>query len=123
MQLANEQMLFTKSEVWEYEREMRLVAMPAKADKTIATDGEPVHLFNFPRDAVWEVILGARMQQRHKDEISAVMEELYPKATLTQAVEHEDEFALRSVPYSQFDKQNKFFSKIRLPQKVVESCA
>ena len=119
MQLANEQFLFTKSEDWKYEQEMRLVAMPTRADKTVATEREPILLFNFPKDAVYEVILGARMQQKQRDEIAELMEEQYPRASLSQAVEHEDDYAVRSIPYPQFSKEHRFLSGIRLPQKVI----
>jgi hypothetical protein len=59
---ANAGFLFTKSTDWKYEREMRLLAMPYKANKILRPDSQPpVFLYDFPIEAVRQVILGNRI--------------------------------------------------------------
>lgn len=52
--------MFTKSIDWKYEQEERMLFLLEKSKKVI--DGNPckIHLFEVPRDAVSEVIVGAR---------------------------------------------------------------
>ena len=81
---TNARFFFTKSEDWRYEREVRMLAMPREADKTIPGE-HPVYLFNFPREAVRKVILGHQMPAKLKEEFVGLIEEQYPRAALWQA--------------------------------------
>lgn len=55
-------MLFTKYVSWQYEAEWRLIRPLGDADRVATTpEGGQVHLFNVPREAVAEVVIGARM--------------------------------------------------------------
>jgi hypothetical protein len=122
MQAANEQMLFTKNADWEYEQEVRLLAMPRNADKIIPNPGQPdICLFNFPRDAVRRVILGVRMCQKAKDEIADLIDEKYPHVELDQALVHRSKYAIEFVPYSRFarEQERRSIAKRMFPTKVV----
>src|SRR6185437_1532367 len=51
----------TKSEEWAYEKEWRIVRILSEANKRIDTKPFPRCLFDFPPDAVAEIILGLRV--------------------------------------------------------------
>jgi Protein of unknown function (DUF2971) len=114
MEEANEKMLFTKNVDWEYEQEMRLLAMPRDADKIIPVDGpRDICLFNFPREAVRHLILGIRMPDNFKVEIAGLIEEKYPHVELKQARIDRRKFALEFVSYSQFAREDERLSIVR----------
>ncbi len=52
--------LLAKSMDWQYEDEVRLVSVLSLADKRILKDPYPVDLFEIPRSAISEVIIGSR---------------------------------------------------------------
>ena len=107
MEIANTQLVLTKSFHWKYEEELRLMAMPSQADKTITIDGKPIHLYDFPTIAVREVIFGCRMATSIKEDFVGLIEEKYPHVALMQAVISIDKFAVDIVPYTQFAKNEQ----------------
>ena len=61
-------MVCTKFTSWAYEEEWRLIRPLDRADRiTESADGSVIHLFRFPRDAVVEVIVGARMTDADRE--------------------------------------------------------
>jgi hypothetical protein len=50
----------SKGQKWAYEREWRMLAPLQDASRTVATAGEPVHLYEVPPDALTSVVIGAR---------------------------------------------------------------
>ena len=91
--------LFTKSRCWEYENEMRILASPKLASSIkILPNDEYCYLYDFPRDAIREVILGFAMPEEKRQEITKIIKEKFSKAILFQAELHEDDFALKIAP-------------------------
>src|SRR3546814_13755653 len=66
-----QQVFATKPAEWKYERERRLLV------QTDRDDAAPV-LRRYGRDAIKEVILGARMPEEYRARVIAVMQERYP---------------------------------------------
>src|SRR5262245_32468425 len=65
-----EQIWYTRSSEWTYEREWRVTRWINRAVKTVKTPaGEEVPLHPFPREAVREVILGQRADDFSEFEI------------------------------------------------------
>ena len=82
-----------KSDEWAYEREWRMMRVLNHADSRLDCAPHPICLFNFPADAVVEIIAGLRSPQEVRDQLRAVSKD-YPKAKLFQAEEHSSEYAL-----------------------------
>ncbi|MEP3296829.1 MAG: DUF2971 domain-containing protein, partial [Pseudoruegeria sp.] len=85
--LANVQAaLISKTTDWEYEREWRLYVKEDQVDKTVGDPTDPIHLLDFPPDAVDRVILGPKTRegiaQRNRNALAA----RYPNARLVRAV-------------------------------------
>jgi hypothetical protein len=61
--------MFTKSIDWKYEQEERMLFSLERATKVI--DGSPykIHLFEVPRDAISEVIIGARASDHVEEQL------------------------------------------------------
>lgn len=114
MEGANEQYFFTKSEHWKHERELRIVAEPPRADKTIQPEGQlPIHLFRFPVEAVREIIFGYRISPELRNELVGLAEEKYPHASLVQAELNRHRFSLDFTLYKQFLAREEALSPIR----------
>jgi|SRR6516162_7903356 hypothetical protein len=77
----------TKSDVWSYEKEWRMIA--SLRDKTQTYEILPC----FPEE-VGTVYLGCKMTSEDKTEISKIVCAKYPKAKIFQATRHPREFAL-----------------------------
>ena len=76
-------LLFTKSKVWEYEDEYRLVKM--HASRTTIT---------IPLDAIVEVTIGCKMEQKEKDEIIRVIKDKIPTCKIYEASLSKTKFEL-----------------------------
>jgi hypothetical protein len=77
----------TKSEVWSYEREWRIVA-------GLRNNKQNFEIISFAREEVGSVYLGCRMTSEDKAEIIGITRLGYPKARILQAAKHDHEFAL-----------------------------
>jgi len=98
---ANDLFFFTKSDSWSYEEEVRILAMPQKASRTIKVAGDcDICLFEFPPECVKEVILGYQMPADKKQAIVDLVQRKYPHAALFQAMLNEDSYDLDIVPYT-----------------------
>ncbi|MCI4372731.1 MAG: DUF2971 domain-containing protein [Thermoplasmata archaeon] len=114
MEAANEQFFFTKSIDWRYEQEMRVLAMPHRADKSLTFAGQPpIHLFNFPKEAIQQVMLGIRTPANIRAEIAGLLDEKYPDVSLLQAKMHRTDYALEFVPYSQFAREEERLTLVK----------
>jgi hypothetical protein len=83
----------TKSEEWAYEKEWRLVKVLSEASERVEREMFPICLFEFPADAVREIILG----MRSPSSLVSRMEELavvFPTARLFRASEDPREYRL-----------------------------
>lgn len=61
--------LLTKSSEWSYEREWRMLLPLALQNKEISVQGNRIPLFEFPSDAVMEIIFGCRINEDTRKEI------------------------------------------------------
>lgn len=85
----------TKSNVWAYEREWRIMRILSYATKTLGStsNGYPVCLFEFEPEAVAEIILGLRANELLCEEVKGVAH-AFPSAKILQAREDTMNFAL-----------------------------
>ncbi len=94
-----EAFFYTKSDHWNYEEEMRMIANPKAADKVIEVKGgHNIYLFRFPPECLREVILGYQMEPVVRERIAAIIMSRYPHATLFRAALSETEFDLNIKP-------------------------
>jgi len=77
----------TKSEVWSYEKEWRIIA--GLRDKT-----QTYEILPYAPKELGAVYLGCKMTKGDRQEIIDLTRRLYPKAKIFQAEKHEREFAL-----------------------------
>ena len=76
-------LLFTKSNVWEYEDEYRLTKMGASRTS-----------IKIPLDAIVEVTIGCKMEQKEKDEIIRVIKDKIPTCKIYEASLSKTKFEL-----------------------------
>ena len=79
----------TKFEQWSYEKEWRIVRVLSDAQDRIERSPFPICLFEFPPDAVREVIVGMRSPQNMISDIRALARG-FPTAELLRASEESD---------------------------------
>lgn len=58
--------IYTKSDIWEYEKEWRICKDSSKCDKTI---DDKIHLFKIPEDAIQSIFIGCKVNE---DEINSI---------------------------------------------------
>ena len=97
MELTGVELLLVKSEDWFYEQEWRMCAVLSDSNRVIEADTYPIHLFNFPKSAVKEVILGARMENKKKDQLLNVLSSNYENVVVKQASISPTEFKVELV--------------------------
>lgn len=74
------ELFLTKSDHWKYEKEWRMVAALADANKVIPDMGGDVYLYEFPAEAIKSVFAGSRMQP---ETFSALMKSLEDDPSLS----------------------------------------
>jgi hypothetical protein len=77
----------TKSDVWAYEKEWRIVA--GLRDKT-----QSYEILRYAPEEVGAVYLGCKMADDDKQEINEIARHLYPTAKLMRAEKHPSKFEL-----------------------------
>jgi Protein of unknown function (DUF2971) len=78
---------FSKNDNWAYEEELRIVARCEHANETRpGSDGWDVCLFDFPAEAIREVLFGFRMPLDERRKIAKVVQAKFPKAILFEAL-------------------------------------
>ena len=99
---SHDKVFFNKSRAWAYEKEMRVISYPDKADcvKRQYT-AHPIYLFRFPPDLVKEIHLGFRMSAETKEEILALQQNRYSQARVFQMHIDKYAYALNAIPYAQ----------------------
>ena len=87
----------TKSEEWAYEKEWRIVRALKEANSWIDAGNFPVCLFEFPPDAVLEIVVGLRATSYLVREIQNLIPS-FPRASLFQTRESPTDYALLVEP-------------------------
>lgn len=87
----------TKSKEWAYEKEWRIVRALREASSRIEAAIFPVCLFEFPPDAVLEIVVGLRATSSLVREIQDLLPS-FPRASLFQAKESPTDYALLVEP-------------------------
>lgn len=67
------EILYTKKDIWAYEKEARIIRELKNCDEKITKDGKDIHLFNFPKKDVAEVIFGLKMDIEDIDQIKSII--------------------------------------------------
>lgn len=114
MREANQYLFFTKSADWEYEQEMRILADPGSAERRIARENEAdICLFSFPRDAVKEIVIGARMPTESLERSVKLWQKTYSQAELYLASLNPTKFSVdvKLVTQSGLSTFNKLVAK------------
>jgi Protein of unknown function (DUF2971) len=83
----------TKSEQWAYEKEWRILRVLSGADCRKNGTSFPICLFEFPEDAVLEIIIGLRSPPPLIQQLESIIRK-FPRATLLQAQENPTEYSL-----------------------------
>jgi hypothetical protein len=88
-----------KSGHWGYEREWRVLRPLADAKETVQSRPFPIHLFEFPADALKEVIIGARASENLKRELIAIAraDASLRHVRIKQSAPHDEHFMLQFV--------------------------
>jgi hypothetical protein len=83
----------TKSEQWAYEKEWRIVRVLADANQRIDSQPFPICLFEFPSDALKEIILGVKAAPSLVEKVISYAKS-FPNVKLLRAREHSDDYEL-----------------------------
>lgn len=90
--------LFTKSVVWEYEREWRMVQNLDKADSQLYFT-PPVYLFKFPPECITSVFIGSRSSDETKNSLREVLvEPRFSHIAVFNTVQDKKEYKLNFIP-------------------------
>ena len=97
IELTGDEILLTKSSIWAYENEWRILRPLQEADKVIEASPYSIHLFAFPHEMVREVILGYRISDELRSKIIQVVkgDEKYHDVQVLQEKPDEQEFKVR----------------------------
>lgn len=82
-----------KSEQWAYEKEWRIVRVLSEAVCRINGSRFPICLFEFPAEAILEIIIGLRATQSLVQQIRSLVPS-FPKATLLRTREDPSDYGL-----------------------------
>lgn len=98
-ELDGTRVFLVKSGHWAYEREWRIFRSLKEADHVNPDEPFGIHLFNFPREAVRSIILGARSSDATADTIvsSVSASTSYQNVAIRKAVPDENHFLLRFI--------------------------
>lgn len=78
--------LISKTTDWKYEREWRLYVKEDQVDKIVGDASDPIHLLDFPSEAVNRVILGHKASEETTARVRAVLSVDYPTARIVRVV-------------------------------------
>lgn len=94
-----EQIFYTKSQDWQYEQELRMIANPHIANRRDQTqEGQHIYLYQFPAECVKQVIFGARMLTSERLMIARIVRDTYQDVEMREAVVSSEKFNLDIVP-------------------------
>jgi hypothetical protein len=95
-----ELLFYSKSEDWEYEQELRMIANPQVADRhELTPEGQDVYLYQFSRECLKEVIFGIRMPRDQRLRIRSLVRNRYEGVQLFEAVLSEEKFDVDINPF------------------------
>lgn len=95
-EISGTEILMIKSTQWSYEQEWRIIRHLQEANKIIQAHPYPIHLFQFPSAAVSEIILGCRMNEEKREDITKIlMSDSFRHVQIHQAKSDEIEFKLQ----------------------------
>lgn len=104
LKIYNNNVFFTKSCDWAYEEELRIVRSAPEADCVPGTsNGWDICLFQFPLEAVREVVVGARMTKGNRARIIEVCENKYRHAHILRASLDPEQFAMEVAEQTRVD--------------------
>lgn len=88
LSMSVEKTYLTKGVEWSYEKEWRVLQSESNASAVKEVPSGVVHLFEYPSDAVTQVVIGARAKQETKDAIKSILSDkrVWPNVSLYQAV-------------------------------------
>lgn len=94
--LGGVDVFLVKSKEWEYEQEWRIMRPLADAFRVIPDEPYKIYLYQYPLEAVAEVILGSRMNEVSINVITALLNERkeFSNVSLKQAVPSENQFKI-----------------------------
>ncbi|CVK18396.1 MULTISPECIES: DUF2971 domain-containing protein [Sporomusa] len=95
LEMSGTDMFLVKSTQWSYEQEWRIIRPLQEASKIIQASPYSIHLFQFPANAVKEVIFGSRMSDEKKKEITSILSDSFRHVQIKQAEPDEIEFNLK----------------------------
>lgn len=90
------EIFFTKSKVWDYEREWRLIRPLSEADKIEEKENKKLHFFNLPPECIEGVIFGVRTSEEVIGRVKDVFKgsNNFKTKLLSKTVLSENEFSL-----------------------------
>ncbi len=77
-----EKVISSKTMDWAYEREWRVYSGESRVDSIKQNPEEPIHLVNFPPEAVQRIILGEKMKPDVQNKIKEIVSAKYPHAEI-----------------------------------------
>ena len=77
-----EKVISSKTMDWAHEREWRIYSGESRVDSIKQNPEEPIHLVNFPPDAVQRIILGEKMKPDVQNKIKEIVSAKYPHAEI-----------------------------------------
>jgi hypothetical protein len=89
----------SKTTDWAYECEWRLYAKEGQVDRIVGESSDPIHLIDFPPDAVDRVILGSKSSDQTSRRIREILASKYPLARLVRAVPDPNHPTYQEVPF------------------------
>lgn len=99
-ELEGPDLFLVKSGHWAYEREWRILRALTEAPEVVQAEPYPVHLFDFPRESLTSVILGARTTESTEASIRMALRSHteYKHVKLKRASADDTHFLLRISP-------------------------
>ena len=100
--MSAESAYLTKGLEWSYEREWRVLQKVRNASRVIENSSGGIHLFEYPSDAVVQVVVGARATKETLDTIRNIISDrvVWPNISLYQAVVDSQHYRLNYEPIS-----------------------
>jgi len=100
--MSAESAYLTKGLEWSYEREWRVLQKARNASRVIENSSGDIHLFEYPSDAVVQVVVGARAKKETLDTIRDILSDraVWPNVSLYQAVVDSRHYRLNYEPIS-----------------------
>jgi len=73
-EMSIDELFEVKSDIWEYENEWRMYLPLIDANNILDNSNMPIYLFNFPSNAISEIIIGAKASQDFINQITSIIQ-------------------------------------------------